>query len=75
MEADTRLYIDPSDPTAMPRRWVSAGELAQEFGISVWSVRRAIRAGRLRTRAITEGTVRIDITSVPAARRSPRRSA
>ena len=75
---DTRLYLDPGleeddirfDGSPGTRRWVSAGELADLLGCSVWSVRRAVRAGRLRTREVLPGLIRIDLRSVPAGRHS-----
>ena len=66
---DTRLVIDDGgNPTET--RWVSSREIADIYSISVYSVRRAVRAGRLRTREVLPGLIRIDLSSVPIGRNS-----
>ena len=55
------------------RRWVTAAELADELGVSVFSVRRAVRAGRLLVKEILPGLRRIDRESVPTGPFSVRR--
>ena len=66
---DQELTRDPE------RRWVSAAELAAMYGVSVYSVRRAVRTRRLRTREVMPGLVRIDLQSVPDGRHSVERRA
>lgn len=56
------------------RRWLSAGELAEIFGCSVWTIRRAVAAGRYRVAAVSDRVIRIDRLSVPGLRRSRERS-
>lgn len=51
-------------------QWMTTYEVAEMLGVSVWTVRRAVRAGRLRTREILPGLVRIDPTSIPVGRTS-----
>ena len=85
--SDTSLYLDPGYSTRIDRtsghqlsvdpstkRWVSSQEMAEIFGISVYSVRRAVRAGRLVTAEVLPGLVRIDIESVPGCPAGSRRA-
>ena len=69
-------HVLEQNPTTAPeRRWVTASELAELYGISVYSVRRAVRTRRLRTREVMPGLVRIDLKSVPDGRHSVERRA
>jgi excisionase family DNA binding protein len=50
--------------------WMTTEEIAALFRVSVFTVRRAVRAGRLRTREVMPGLIRIDPRSVPTGRGS-----
>jgi len=71
--ADHQIYLDSGYET--DRRWVTPAELAEILNVSVQTIRRAVRAGRLATCEVMPGLVRIDRESVPEARNSSKRSA
>lgn len=56
--------------TEKETRWLTAAEVADLFGVSVYSVRRAVKAGRFRTREVMPGLIRIDPDSLPIGSRS-----
>ena len=49
-----------------PRRWVSMSELADILGISLASVMKAHKTGRLTTIEVLPGLIRVDRMKLPA---------
>jgi excisionase family DNA binding protein len=56
-------------PTQSPK-WCSIQDAAEHFGVSVWTVRRYISAGRIHAERIGPKMIRVDVASLNQLGRS-----